>query len=106
MWIYAIVAAICLYMGMNILTSEERVTVFNKNRFEVKDVKLYNRYCAYLTFGFGAVTEVVLFLMNGLSGLWTMIPIALLIGEAVAVKKIYQRIEDAMRKPKKPGNSK
>ena len=91
--LFVIVGVLCMYVGVKILSSEERNRVFNKRPIEVTDVKKYNRDCGILVIGFGVVAEITLYFMTRIttwvSGLFTI----LLIVEAFFVVAIYNRIE-------------
>lgn len=92
------VAILCLYVGMKIISSEERNKVFNKLPIEVKDVKKYNVACGILVIGFGVVAEVTIFFMISTTGWVSTVLTLLLIVEAFFVVLIYNRIEKKMIK--------
>lgn len=96
--LFVFVGMMCAYVGVKILSSEERNKVFNKHPIEVVDVKKYNRYCGILVLVFGAVAEATIFAMNYIPGLWSILLTVLLIVEAVVVMKIYNRIEKKLLK--------
>lgn len=92
------VTIMCLYVGIKILSSEERNTVYNKRPIEVVDVKKYNQFCGWLTIGFGAVADLTILLM-GSSTIWlNVLGTVLLIVEAFVVTKIYAKVEFKMLK--------
>lgn len=94
------VAVLCLYVGMKVLSSEERNKVFNKRPIEVVDVKKYNKFCGFLVIGFGVVAEITLFLMISTTGWVSSLLTLLLIPEAYLVLLIYSKIERKMLKPR------
>jgi hypothetical protein len=96
--VFIFVGVLCLYVGVKILSSEERTTVYNKRPIEVTDVKKYNRYCGFLTIGFGVVADLTIAVMDSLSGWFSLLGTLLLIAEAFAVVKIYGEIEKKMLK--------
>lgn len=95
---FAFVTIMCLYVGVKILSSEERNTVFNKRPIEVVDVKKYNRFCGWLTIGFGAVADLTILLMSSTNMWISVLGTLLLIVEAFAVVKIYEKVEFKMLK--------
>lgn len=94
------VAVLCLYVGMKVLSCEERNRVFNKRPIEVKDVKKYNQACGILVLGFGVVAEITLFFMVYNTGWISTVMTLLLIVEAFIVVLIYNKIERKMLKPR------
>ena len=94
------VGILCLYVGMKVLSSEERNKVFNKRPIEVKDVKKYNQACGILVIGFGVVAEITLFFMVYNTGWISSVLTLLLIVEAFIVVLIYNQIEKRMLKPR------
>jgi len=94
------VAVLCMYVGMRVLSSEERNKVFNKRPIEVKDVKKYNQACGFLVLGFGVVAEITLFFMVYNTGWISTVMTLLLIVEAYIVILIYNQIERKMLKPR------
>lgn len=98
MIMFVFIGVMCLYVGIKILSSEERNTVFNKRPIEVIDVKKYNQFCGWLTIGFGAVADLTIFLMGNLTGWLSFLCTVLLIVEAIAVVKIYVKVEFKMLK--------
>ncbi len=92
------VGVMCLWVGMKILCSEERNTVFNKRPIEVVDVKKYNQFCGYLVIGFGIVAEITLYFMCHVSGWLSGFFTILLIAEALLVVVIYNKVEFKMLK--------
>lgn len=98
MIITVFVAFVCIYTAAKIWISEERTTVFNKKKIEVKDVKKYNRACAYLVLGFGFAAEIPLVVMGWFgANIWLSIAmLVLLIVEAYLVTVVYSKIEKSM----------
>jgi len=92
------VAVLCLYVGMKVISSEERNKVFNKRPIEVKDVKKYNTACGILVIAFGVVAEVTIFFMISTTGWVSTVLTLLLIVEAFIVVLIYNQIEKKMIK--------
>jgi len=92
------IGIMCMYVGVKILSSEERTTVYNKRPIDVVDVKKYNQFCGWLTIGFGLVADLTLLLLGNLTGIWSILCSALLIVEAVVVVKIYEKVEFKMLK--------
>jgi len=92
------VGVLCIWVGMKILCSEERNTVFNKRPIEVVDVKKYNRFCGFLVIGFGVVAEITICLMISVSGWLSALFTVLLVVEALLVGVIYSRVEIRMLK--------
>ncbi len=92
------VGAMCLWVGMKILNSEERNTVFNKRPIEVVDVKKYNKFCGWLVIGFGVAAEVTIYFMCSVEGWISGIFTILLIAEALLVVVIYNKVEFKMLK--------
>lgn len=96
--LYVAVGFMCVNVGVNILRSQDRNTVFNKRPIEVVDVKKYNRLCGILVLGFGAVAEITMFFMCNTTG-WTSALFTLLIAvEAFLVAAIYGLIEKKLLK--------
>lgn len=98
MVIFAFIGIMCMYVGVKILCSEERNKVYNKRPIEVVDVKKYNQFCGWLTIGFGVVADLTVFLMGSFTGWLSVLCSVLLILEAVAVVKIYNKVEFKMLK--------
>lgn len=98
MIMFVFIGVMCLYVGIKILSSEERNTVYNKRPIEVVDVKKYNQFCGWLTIGFGVVADLTIFLMGSLTGWLSLLCTVLLIVEAIAVVKIYVKVEFKMLK--------
>ena len=94
------VGVLCMYVGMKVLSSEERNKVFNKRPIEVKDVKKYNQACGALVIGFGVVAEITLYFMVSRTDWVSSLLTILLIVEAFIVVLIYNRIERKMLKPR------
>lgn len=92
------VGVMCLWVGMNILTSEERNKVFNKRPIEVVDVKKYNQFCGWLVIGFGVVAEITLYCMCKADGLLSGLFTIILIAESFLVVVIYSKVEFKMLK--------
>lgn len=92
------VAVLCLYIGMKVITGEERNKVFNKRPIEVKDVKKYNIACGILVIGFGVVAEITIYFMISTTGWISTVMTLLLIAEAFIVVLIYNQIEKKMIK--------
>lgn len=92
------VAVLCLYVGMKVISSEERNKVFNKRPIEVKDVKKYNIACGILVIGFGVAAEITIFFMISTTGWVSTVLTLLLIVEAFIVVLIYNQIEKKMIK--------
>lgn len=92
------VGILCLYVGVRVLSSEERNKVFNKLSIEVKDVKKYNTACGILIIAFGVVAEVTIYFMISTTGWVSSVLTLALIAEAFLVVLIYNRIEKRMIK--------
>ena len=92
------VAILCLYVGMKVMSSEERNKVFNKRPIQVKDVKKYNHACGILVIAFGVVAEITIFFMISTTGWISTVLTLLLIVEAFIVVLIYNQIEKKMIK--------
>jgi len=92
------VGIMCLWVGMKILSSEERNTVFNKRPIEVVDVKKYNQFCGWLVIGFGIAAEITLYCMCRTDGLLSGLFTVILIAEALLVVVIYSKVEFKMLK--------
>ncbi len=92
------VAGLCANVAAKILNSEERNKVFNKRPIEVVDVKKYNKMCGILVIGFGAAAEIILFISILFGGWISLVCTLALIGEAVLVMFIYNKIEIKMLK--------
>ena len=95
MIITVFVAIVCIYTAAKIMSVDERTTVFNKKKIQVKDVKKYNKACAGLVLGFGVAAEIPLVVMGWFGAkIWLSVAmVVLLIVEAVVVTKIYAKIE-------------
>lgn len=92
------IVIMCGYVGVKILSSEERNKVYNKRPIEVVDVKKYNQFCGWLTIGFGVVGGLTVY-VSGLFGGWvSTLGTVLLIVEAILVVKIYEKVEFKMLK--------
>jgi hypothetical protein len=96
--IFVFVGVMCLYVGIKILSSEERTTVYNKRPIEVTDIKKYNQCCGWLTIGFGVVADITIALMGSFTGWLSVLCTVALIVEAFIVLKIYAEIEKRMLK--------
>ena len=96
--LYTAVGFMCISVGMNILKSPERNTVFNKRPIEVVDVKKYNRLCSMLVFGFGVVAEITMLFMCNTTGWISMLFTLLIIVEAFLMVMIYNVIEKKLLK--------
>ncbi|MCM1025070.1 MAG: hypothetical protein NC432_01460 [Roseburia sp.] len=92
------VGGVCAYVAGKILSSEERNKVFNKRPIEVVDVKKYNRFCGLLVIGFGVVVEVTIIVSLIVGGIVSLLGTVLIILEAFAVMKIYNKNEIKMLK--------
>ncbi len=92
------VAVLCLYVGMKVLSSEERNKVFNKRPIEVIDVKKYNKACGFLIIGFTVAAEITLYFMISTTGWVSTLLTFLLIAEAYLIVVIYNKIESKMLK--------
>lgn len=92
------VGGVCAYVAGKILSSEERNKVFNKRPIEVVDVKKYNRFCGLLVIGFGVVVELTIMISLIFGGVVSLIGTVLIILEAFAVMKIYNKNEIKMLK--------
>lgn len=88
----------CAYVGAKILSSDERNKVFNKFTIQVEDVKKYNKFCAKLVFGFGAVAVLTMFFTYLFGGWVSLVGTLLLIVEAYITMKIYNKGEKKMLK--------
>lgn len=98
MMIFTFVGIMCLYVGIKILSSEERNKVYNKRPIEVVDVKKYNQFCGWLTIGFGVVADITIFFMGNYTGWLSIVCTVLLIVEAIVTVKIYEKVEFKMLK--------
>lgn len=98
MVIFAFVGIMCLYVGIKILSSEERTTVYNKRPIEVVDVKKYNQFCGWLTIGFGVVADLTIFLLGDANGWLSVLCTVLIIVEAMIVILVYEKVEAKMLK--------
>ena len=96
--LYAAVGFMCISVGMNILKSPGRNTVFNKRPIEVVDVKKYNRLCSMLVFGFGVVAEITMLFMCNTTGWVSMLFTLMIIVEAFIMVAIYNVIERKLLK--------
>ena len=85
----------CAYVGAKILSSDERNKVFT---IQVEDVKKYNKFCAKLVFGFGAVAVLTMFFTYLFGGWVSLVGTLLLIVEAYITMKIYNKGEKKMLK--------
>ena len=92
------VAVTCLYVGMKIISSEERNKVFNKLPIEVKDVKKYNTACGVLAIAFGVVADVTIYFMMNTTGWVSTVLTLSLVVEAILVMQVYRLIEKKMIK--------
>lgn len=92
------VGVLCLYVGMKVISSEERNKVFNKLPIEVKDVKKYNIACGVLVIAFGVVAEITIYFMINTTGWVSTVLTLLLIVEAFIVMLVYRQIEKKMIK--------
>lgn len=92
------IGVMCLYVGIKILSSEERNKVYNKRPIEVVDVKKYNQFCGWLTIGFGVAADLTILLLGDQSGWLNLLCTVLLVVEAIAVVKIYVKVEFKMLK--------
>lgn len=97
-FISTFIGIMCVYIGIRILSSEDRNKVYNKHSIQVEDVKKYNQFCGWLTIGFGIVASLTLLLLGSLQGWLSIISTVLVIAEAVAVVKIYAHQEKKMLK--------
>ncbi len=95
MILVVLVALLCVYYGVKILISEERTTVFNKRPIEVKDVKEYNKACAWLIIGFGVAADLSLLLMSWFDdNIWVKLVLFVsLLVEAYLMTFVYSKIE-------------
>ena len=98
MIMYLFIALICFNVAAKIFNSEERNKVFNKRPIEVVDVKKYNKYCGTLVIVFCFAAEFTLFVGKIFGGWVNVVSPLFLIGEAVGVMFIYNRLEIKMLK--------
>lgn len=91
--ILVVVGITCAYTAAGVFNSKERNTVFNRRMIRVTDVQKYNRECGWLVVGFGIAAELTLFIGFALGSITSAIAPILLIVEAAAVIKIYEKIE-------------
>ena len=96
--LYTAVGFVCLSVGINILRSPERNTVFNKRPIEVVDVKKYNRLCSMLVFSFGVIVETTMIFMCNTTGWISAIFTALIVVESFLLVIIYNLIEKKLLK--------
>ena len=96
--LYTAVGCMCLNVGMSILRSPERNTVFNKRPIEVVDVKKYNRLCSMLVFGFGVIAEITMIFMCNTTGWISAIFTMLVVAESFLMVLIYNLIEKKLLK--------
>ena len=96
--IFLFIAILCLNAAAKIFSSEERNTIFNKRPIEVVDVKKYNKFCGILVIAFCVAAEITLFAGKVFGGLVSVGCTLLLVGEAVLVMFIYNKIEAKMLK--------
>lgn len=96
--LYTAVGFMCISVGMNILKSPGRNTVFNKHPIEVVDVKKYNRLCSMLVFGFGFVAEITMLFMCNTTGWISALFTLLIVVEAFLMTMIYNMIEKKLLK--------
>lgn len=96
--IFLFVALLCINAAAKIFSCEERNKVFNKRPIEVVDVKKYNKFCGYLVLVFGAAAEITLYVGNMFGGWTNLFCTLLLIGEAVLVMVVYNKVERKMLK--------
>lgn len=96
--IYLFIALLCLNAAARIFSSEERNKIFNKRPIEVEDVKKYNKFCGILVIVFGAAAEITLYVGKLFGGWISVVSTLLLIGEAVLIMVIYNKVEIKMLK--------
>ena len=96
--LYTAVGLVCLSVGVNILRSPERNTVFNKRPIEVVDVKKYNRLCSMLVFSFGVIAETTMIFMCNTTGWISAIFTVLVVAESFLMVVIYNLIEKKLLK--------
>lgn len=96
--IFLFIAFMCINVAIKIFNCEDRNKVFNKRPIEVVDVKKYNKFCGSLVIAFGVAAEITLYAGNLLGGWMSILCTLLLIGEAVLVMVIYNKIETKMLK--------
>ena len=96
--LFTAVGVMYLSVGINILRSPGRNTVFNKRSIEVVDVKKYNRLCSVLVFSFGIIAEITMIFMCNTTGWISAVFTLLIIVEAFLMMMIYSAIEKKLLK--------
>lgn len=96
--IFLFIAFMCINVAVRIFNCEERNKVFNKRPIEVVDVKKYNKFCGSLVIGFCVAAEITLYAAKVFGGWISLLCTLLLIGEAVLVMFIYNKVESKMLK--------
>lgn len=96
--IFLFIAFMCINVAVKIFSCEDRNKVFNKRPIEVVDVKKYNKFCGSLVIVFGVAAEITLYIGSLLGGWMSLLCTLLLIGEAVLVMTVYNKVEIKMLK--------
>ncbi len=96
--IFLFIAFMCINVAVKIFSCEDRNKVFNKRPIEVVDVKKYNKFCGSLVIVFGVAAEITLYIGSLLGGWMGLLCTLLLIGEAVLVMTVYNKVEIKMLK--------
>ena len=95
--LFAVVAIGCFYIGVREYNATEQSRIFTKYPIRVNDVKAYNQFCGKLIMGFGIAAMFTLMIADVFDGFISLIMVALLIVEGVALMKIYRKGEKKYR---------
>lgn len=92
-FLFVVIGCLCASQAAKVYSSEGQNKVFNRKELPLTDVKAYNRFCGKLMIAFTLAIELTLGLVILTDGWLSTILSLLMIVEAVALVKYYNKNE-------------